>query len=78
MVGEHLSASYRARLRAYRYGTAAFKIDYALAGPIPWRSPACAQSATVHLGGAYEEIVRSEADTAAGRIADAPFVVIAQ
>ena len=29
MVDEHLSASYRARLRAYRYGTAAFKIDYA-------------------------------------------------
>jgi hypothetical protein len=29
MVDEPLSASYRARLRAYRYGTAAFKIDYA-------------------------------------------------
>jgi hypothetical protein len=37
MVGEHLSASYRARLRAYRFGTAAFKIDYALAGPIACR-----------------------------------------
>jgi phytoene dehydrogenase-like protein len=78
IAGEHLSASYRARLRAYRYGTAAFKIDYALAGPIPWRSPACAQAATVHLGGTYDEIARSEADAAAGRIADAPLVVIAQ
>ena len=28
MADEHLSASYRARLRAYRYDTAAFKIDY--------------------------------------------------
>ena len=27
MADEHLSASYRARLRAYRYDTAAFKID---------------------------------------------------
>jgi hypothetical protein len=35
MVGEHPSASYRARLRAYRYGTAAFRIDYAVAGPHP-------------------------------------------
>ena len=58
IAGEHLSASYRARLRAYRYGTAALKIDYALAGPIPWRSPASAQSATVHLGGTYEEIAQ--------------------
>jgi phytoene dehydrogenase-like protein len=40
--------------------------------------PAGAQSETVHYGGAHEEIVRSEADTAAGRIADTPFAVLAQ
>jgi phytoene dehydrogenase-like protein len=78
MVGEDLSSSYHAGSRAYRYGTAAFKIDYALAGPTPWRPPACAQSATVHLRGMYEQIARSEADTAARRVADAPFVWIAQ
>jgi hypothetical protein len=30
------------------------------------------------LGGPYEEIARSEADTAAGRIAEASFVLVAQ
>lgn len=78
VAGPHLAASYRERLRRYRYGPGAFKIDYALSGPIPWRSAACARAATVHLGGTLEEIAQSEADAASGRICDLPFVLVAQ
>ena len=39
-----------------------FKIDYALSEPIPWRAAACRRAGTVHLGGTYEEIARSESD----------------
>jgi phytoene dehydrogenase-like protein len=78
IAGDALSSSYRARLRRFRHGPGAFKIDYALAEPIPWRSAACRRAGTVHLGGTYEEIARSESDASAGRISEAPLVLVAQ
>jgi phytoene dehydrogenase-like protein len=60
--------------RGYRYGPGAYKLDWALSGPIPWRDPRCAQAATVHLGCTYEEIARSE--RAPGTVP--PFVLLAQ
>jgi phytoene dehydrogenase-like protein len=78
IAGEAFSPSYRYSLQRFAYGPGAFKIDYALAGRIPWRSPACGSAATVHLGGSAEEIAASEAAASSGRIADAPFVLVAQ
>jgi phytoene dehydrogenase-like protein len=78
IAGSALSPSYRQRLRRFRHGPGAFKIDYALAEPIPWRSAECRRAGTVHLGGEYEAIARSERDVSAGRVSDAPFVLVAQ
>ncbi len=78
VAGSALSSSYRRHLARYRYGPAAFKVDWALSSKIPWRALECADAATVHVGGTYEEIARSEADANAGRISDAPFVLVAQ
>ena len=38
IAGYKLPGSFRRRLEDYRYGPAAFKIDWALSGPIPWRA----------------------------------------
>ena len=73
-----LSPGYRHRLARYRYGPAAFKVDYALSRPIPWNAPACLRAGTVHLGGTLAEIAASEAAMAAGRCAEKPFVLLAQ
>jgi phytoene dehydrogenase-like protein len=78
VAGDAFTAAYRRRLQQFRYGPGAFKIDYALSSPIPWRAPECARAATVHIGGTLEEIARSEADASAGRISEAPFVLVAQ
>jgi phytoene dehydrogenase-like protein len=56
----------------------AFKVDWALAGPIPWRSEPCRRAGTVHLGGTAAEIARSERDAWDGRIANRPFVLVSQ
>jgi phytoene dehydrogenase-like protein len=69
---------YRRVLESYRYGPAAFKLDYALSAPIPWKAPACAQAATVHLGATLDEISTSERACTSGRIAERPFVLVAQ
>jgi phytoene dehydrogenase-like protein len=73
-----LSPSYRRKLASYKYGPAAFKVDFALSQPIPWNAPACLRAATVHVGGALEEIEASEAAMAEGRTDARPFVLVAQ
>ncbi|MFZ1943589.1 MAG: NAD(P)/FAD-dependent oxidoreductase [Acidobacteriaceae bacterium] len=73
-----LSTGYRKRMEEFRYGPGIFKVDYALASPIPWKSTECLRAATVHVGGSMAEIVASEAAMANGAIAERPFIVLAQ
>src|SRR6266702_396345 len=73
-----LSESYRRQLAAFKYGPAAFKVDYALSGPIPWNAPACLRAATVHVGGSLADIAASESAMSSGHHATRPFVLVAQ
>jgi phytoene dehydrogenase-like protein len=73
-----LPARYRRALGRYSYGPGIFKLDWALSGPVPWQAEACRATATVHVGGTFEEIARSEADVAAGRISEQPFCIVVQ
>ena len=74
----HLPANYRRKLEKYRYGAAAFKIDWALNAPIPWKAKECERAATVHLGCTLEEISASEYDATHGRHAEKPYVLVVQ
>lgn len=78
IAGMHLPASYRRKLERYRYGAAAYKMDWALDGPIPWKAGECARAATVHLGGTLAEIAASELMPWKGEHAEKPFVLLAQ
>ncbi len=78
IAGDRLPAGYRRRLARYRHGPAAFKIDWALDGPIPWRAPACRQAGTVHLGGTAAEIARSEREVWQGLHPERPYIILAQ
>lgn len=78
VAGDRLPAGYRRRLERWRYGPAAYKIDWALDGPIPWADPRLAAAGTVHVGGAVEAVTASEAAVAAGRISDEPYVLLVQ
>jgi phytoene dehydrogenase-like protein len=73
-----LPASYRQRLDRYRYGPGVFKLDWALAGPIPWKDPRCGLASTVHVGGTLEEIAASEQAAFRGEICERPFVIATQ
>ncbi len=78
LAGHKLPARYVRKLLAYRYGLGVFKVDWALDGPIPWRDPTCARTATLHLGGSYDEIAASEKAAWRGEHVDRPFVLLAQ
>jgi phytoene dehydrogenase-like protein len=78
IAGDSLPSRYRERLRRFRHGAGAFKIDYALDGPVPWENELCRRAGTVHVGGTFAEIAAAEADVAAGRMPDRPLVLAVQ
>ena len=78
IAGGRLPDRYRRALGRYRLGPGAFKLDWALDGPVPWRAAECARTATVHLGGTLDEISASERDAWEGRHSERPFVLFAQ
>jgi phytoene dehydrogenase-like protein len=78
IAGAELPGGYVSQLRGFKYGPGAFKVDWALDGPIPWRDSRCNLAATVHVGGTAEEVMRSEHEMGTGRVSEAPFVLVAQ
>ena len=76
--GDKVPSRYRRKLERYRYGAAAFKMDWALSGPMPWTSEPCRRAGTVHLGGTIEEVALSERETYAGRHPENPFMLVGQ
>ena len=78
LAGGALPSGYAAWLRRFRYGAAVCKVDFALSDPVPWAAPGCERAGTLHLGGTREEMARTEADVAAGRHSDRPFVLASQ
>lgn len=69
-----LAPRYVEKLKRFRYGPGAFKIDYALSCPIPWTASECSRAATVHIGGSLEEIIEAEHTLDLER----PFVLLGQ
>lgn len=79
VVGEKFPARYRKLLRHYRYNRmAAFKVDWALSEPVPWKAADVARAATVHLGGTMEEIGAIERSVWQGRASERPYMILAQ
>lgn len=78
VAGQGLPTSYIRALQKFRYGPAAFKLDYALSRPIPWQCSEMPDAGTVHLGGTLEEIEESERTVSVGGVAEKPFVLVTQ
>lgn len=79
VAGGAFPEGYRNRLTGWTYGPGAFKVDWALDGPIPWSSEACRRAGTVHVGGGYPDVEASEAWAwKGGTPPPRPFVLLAQ
>lgn len=63
----------------FRYGAGAFKVDYALDGPVPWTAPEARVAGTVQVGAGSREIGAAlRAASREGRAPDAPFLITVQ
>lgn len=78
ILGPRMSRRSLAAYRRFRSGPAAFKVDFAVEGGIPWTHPAVGTAGTVHLGGTADEIATVERETSRGRMSERPFVLVGQ
>ena len=77
-AGERLTPGFKQELMRFRQGPGAFKVDYALSQPIPWKARECLGAGTVHVGGTLPEIAASEFAARHGKLAERPFVLLSQ
>ena len=78
MASHRLPGRVARPLRRWKHGPAAFKVDLAVEGGIPWTHDAARLAGTVHLGGTIEQIVAADSDVVRGRMPERPFVLVCQ
>jgi phytoene dehydrogenase-like protein len=78
IAGVKFSSLYTSQLKRFRYGPGVFKMDWALAKPIPFTAASARMAGTVHVGNSYEEIAAYEKQLWEGKIDHRPFVLLSQ
>jgi phytoene dehydrogenase-like protein len=78
LAGGRLPARVARAYRRYRHGPAAFKLDLAVAGGVPWTYEPARRAGTVHLGGSLAELAEAEREVNRGRMPPRPFVLVGQ
>jgi phytoene dehydrogenase-like protein len=78
LAGAGLSDRYLRALRAFPRADGAFKVDWAIAGPVPWRAREACRAGTVHVGGQVDELERQVAERRSGRFPQHPFLLVGQ
>ncbi|HEV2789755.1 MAG TPA: NAD(P)/FAD-dependent oxidoreductase [Solirubrobacterales bacterium] len=78
LVGDRLPRRSAVAYRRYRYGPAAFKLDLAVEGGVPWALEPARRAGTVHAIGSFEELVHAEREINRGRMPERPFVLVGQ
>jgi phytoene dehydrogenase-like protein len=78
LAGDRMPRRIARALTRYRHGPGTFKVDFAVEGGIPWAYEPARRAGTVHVGGRLEEVAAGEKLVHAGRMPDAPFVLVCQ
>lgn len=78
IAGDRLPAATRAMFAHWKHGPASYKVDLAVEGGVPWLNEDVRRAGTVHLGGDFAALHRSERQVVSGRLPDRPFVLLAQ
>jgi phytoene dehydrogenase-like protein len=73
-----VSAYVRAAVAEFRYGWGTFKMDWALAGPVPWLAEQARAAAVVHTGESVADLIAFTNEVRAGRVPRDPYLVIGQ
>jgi phytoene dehydrogenase-like protein len=74
----HLPGRVVRRMKSFPYGWGTFKVDWALAGPVPWSAGEARQAAVVHAGDSVDDLRRFTAEVRGGALPSNPYLVIGQ
>jgi phytoene dehydrogenase-like protein len=78
LPGDALPERIMRRLREWRYGIGAFKLDYALSGPVPWSFEPAREAEVLHLGESVNELRRAAEQAGLGVVPDKPPMIVGQ
>jgi phytoene dehydrogenase-like protein len=78
LAGGRLPRGVARAYRRFRHGPAAYKVDLAVEGGVPWADELARRAGTVHAIGAFEEILAAEREVSRGRMPARPFVLVCQ
>ena len=78
IAGHTFSSIYKWQLEKYKYGMGVFKVDWALAEPVPFTAKECASAGTLHLGNSLKEITIAQQQTWDNKHPEKPFVLLGQ
>ncbi|RVW02834.1 phytoene desaturase family protein [Rhodococcus xishaensis] len=78
LAGDELPTSVQRAYRRFRRGPAAFKVDLAVEGGVPWRDEFSGRAGTVHVCGSASEVAVAEHLINNGHMPERPFVLVAQ
>jgi phytoene dehydrogenase-like protein len=65
-------------MRDFEMDPGTVKVDWALAGPVPWTNRPAEVPGTVHVADSVEEMTRTLAQVASGEVPDRPFLLTGQ
>lgn len=78
IASDQFSQLYKWQLTNFHYGPGIFKMDWALSKPVPFTNEKCRKATTVHLGGSFGDIVKSEQLVSQNQTSEKPFVLFVQ
>ena len=78
LSGVPLPSALRRDLERFQWDSSTIKLNWALSGPVPWRSEATRRAGTVHLGVDVDGFVDVAVDLTVGRMPEKPFVLFGQ
>ena len=73
-----LPAKLRARMSRFDWDPGTVKVDWALDGPVPWKSPPAAAPGTVHVAEDVDEVALAGAQVTAGAVPAQPYLLMGQ
>jgi phytoene dehydrogenase-like protein len=71
-------APVRRAIERFEYGNSAFKVDFALDGPIPWLNPETGRVGTVHVAENVDALTRASTELVLRLLPREPFLVTGQ
>jgi phytoene dehydrogenase-like protein len=73
-----LPAGLLRQMDGFEWDPGTIKVDWALEGPIPWRTPPSAPTGTVHIADSLEDLATSQLQIHNGEVPAQPFLLIGQ